>query len=154
MGYTTDFTGSIQIEPPLNADEIDYLNKFNRSRRMNRHSGPYNVEGSEQFGNFDIIDYNDPPEGQPGLWCQWVPTEDGSQLVWDGNEKFYNSADWMEYLITHFLRPAHIANMPFLQGHICNGEIEAQGEDSDDRWKLIVHNNVAIVKQGRIIYDD
>jgi hypothetical protein len=39
MGYTTDFDGHIQVSPPLNADEIAYLKKFNETRRMKRTSG-------------------------------------------------------------------------------------------------------------------
>ena len=38
---------------------------------------------------------NTPPFGQPGLWCQWVPTDDGHALVWNGHEKFYRSSGWM-----------------------------------------------------------
>ena len=145
MGYTTEFSGSISIEPPLNEDEIAYLEKFARTRRMNRKKGPYFVDGSGFAGQGhdpDIIDCNQPPPGQPGLWCQWVP--DGDGIEWDGGEKFYDSAEWMKYIIDHFLRPgAHAASeLPFLQAnHTCNGVIKAQGEDIDDRWKLIVEDN-------------
>ncbi|HRO59371.1 MAG TPA: hypothetical protein PKZ27_03015 [Rhodocyclaceae bacterium] len=147
MGYTTEFEGSIAIEPPLNAEEIAFLKKFNETRRMNRERGPYFVDGTGDFGqgaDSDIKDFNSPPEGQPGLWCQWRPTEDGTTIEWDGGEKFYYSVEWMEYIIEHFLKPGALAKdeLPFLQAnHICNGEIEAQGEDRDDRWKLVVQNN-------------
>lgn len=145
MGYTTEFSGSISIEPPLNEDEIAFLEKFARTRRMNRKKGPYFVDGNGFAGQGDdpdIIDYNRPPPGQPGLWCHWVP--DGDGIEWDGGENFYDSADWMKYIIDHFLRPgAHAASeLPFLQAnHTCNGVIKAQGEDIDDRWKLIVEDN-------------
>ena len=80
MGYTTTFSGGIVIDPPLNKAEIDYLNKFSETRRMNRTSGPYFIDGSGDFGqgcDKDIIDYNKPDASQPGLWCQWVPTKNG-----------------------------------------------------------------------------
>lgn len=151
MGYTTDFEGSVQIEPPLNQEEIDFLVKFNETRRMSREKGPYFVDGDGAFGQDhegDIIDYNSPPAGQPGLWCQWRPTDDGTALKWDRGEKFYHATDWMEYLIWHFLKPGAFAAsaLPFLQAnHTLNGVILAQGEDINDRWKLIVgDNNVSI----------
>lgn len=161
MGYTTEFEGSIAVEPPLSAEEISYLTKFNDTRRMRRKNGPYCVEGSGfSYGvDSDVIDHNNPPEGQPGLWCQWRPTEDGKDIIWDGGEKFYDSPEWMQYIIDHFIGVDPIAkkvdpeNFAFLQGHVCNGQIEAQGEYSDDRWLLIVENNkVKVAKSKRTEY--
>jgi hypothetical protein len=152
MGYTTDFKGRIKIDPPLNPEEIEYLTQFACSRRMNRKKGPYFVDGTGSYGqgeDFDIIDYNRPPMGQPNLWCQWTPTADGQFLGWDGGEKFYNSPEWMLYLIEHFLKPGCNARgaLPFLQNnHICNGRIEAQGEDNDDTWCLVVEDNRVYVE--------
>ena len=42
---------------------------------------------------------------QPGLWCQWVPSSDGTEIAWDEGEKFYNYEEWMQYLLDHFLTP-------------------------------------------------
>jgi hypothetical protein len=108
MGYTTEFDGSVSISPPLNAHEIAYLRKFATSRRMDRARGPYFVDGSGPFGqghDDDIRDFNKPPGGQPGLWCRWEPTKDGTAITWSGVEKFYNSEEWMTYLIDLFLKP-------------------------------------------------
>ncbi len=149
MGYTTEFSGSITVEPPLNAEEIAYLNNFAGTRRMHRRSGPYYC-GTGMCGQDledDIINYNNSGD-QPGLWCQWVPTEDGTAIQWDQNEKFYNSVEWMQYIIDHFLAPGAKAQeaLPFLQAnHVCSGVIKAQGEDMDDRWKLVVENNAVQV---------
>lgn len=153
MGYTTEFRGQINIDPPLNDEEMVYLQRFNETRRMNRTKGPYFVDGKGFHGQdheADIIDYNNPPKGQPGLWCQWIPNEDGTALVWDEGEKFYDSVEWMEYIIEHFLAPDAKAKgeLDFLQAnHILNGVIKAQGEDFDDRWKMIVENNKVRVEQ-------
>ena len=104
MGYTTDFVGRIDVVPALNAEEIEYINKFADTRRMDRANGPYFVDGDEQDNGPDVIyDHNSPPEGQPGLWCHWVPNDDGTAIEWDGGEKFNHSAEWMAYLIEHFL---------------------------------------------------
>lgn len=148
MGYSTQFKGRIEIEPPLNGTEIDYLKKFAETRRMNRRKGPYYVEASGFYGQEheeDVLDYNTPPVGQPGLWCQWVPTPDGTALVWDQGEKFYCADEWMAYLIDHFLKPNAVVKetglFDFFQDHILSGVVLAQGEEVDDRWTLTVVNN-------------
>lgn len=157
MGYTTEFFGSVLIEPPLNTYEINYLKKFSATRRMLRTLGPYYVDGSGFVGQGhdpDIVDYNRPPEGQPGLWCKWIPTDDGTAIVWDGREKFYDSPEWMQYLIDHFLRPVarakHYDDTQFEQftfDHVLNGTIYAEGEDRNDVWDLIVENNTVRVRE-------
>ena len=106
MGYTTEFTGRIHIEPPLNEDEYKYLQLFSSTRRMKCEQSPYYVAREGFMGQDngpDVLDYNEPPQGQPGLWCQWVPTEDKAGLEWNGVEKFYFAMEWMQYLVEHFL---------------------------------------------------
>ena len=84
----------------------------------------------------------------PGIWCQWVPTADGEALEWDGGEKFYNATAWMKWLIDSYLADTGI------QTHTLNGEIDAQGEDADDVWRLYVEDNVVSVATGTIVYGD
>ncbi len=157
MGYTTEFEGKIAVEPPLSAEEIAYLKLFANTRRMDRTLGPYFVEGSGFHGqgdDSDILNSNKPPEGQPGLWCQWEPSEDGTAIEWDGSEKFYNSEQWMKYLIDHFLKPNCLAKseLPFLQAnHVLNGVIGAQGEEDDDVWRLVVEDNRVFREDATII---
>lgn len=149
MGYSTEYTGTATITPPLNPTEIAYLTKFAETRRMHRDHGPYFIGGSGILGqgrDADIRDYNRPPAGQPGLWCQWIPTDDGTALQWDGNEKFYEGPAWMQYLIDHFLRPGATAQgqpgfEQFTFNHTVNGTLAAQGEIPDDQWLLIVTDN-------------
>ena len=160
MGYTTGFAGRVEIVPPLNAEEVAYLNKFSETRRMARSKGPYFVDGTGEFGqgrDSDIEDHNHPPQGQPGLWCKWVPTDDGMYIKWSGAEKFYDSAEWMKYLIEHFIKPGALAigKVPAIKGgHIVNGTIDAQGEDSSDVWKLIVKDNAVFVKRGCVVFEE
>jgi len=159
MGYTTEFSGYIEVDPPLNDGEIAYINKFAESRRMNRRNGPYYL-GTGDYGQDhedDIIDYNSPPAGQPGLWCQWVASEDGTRIEWDYGEKFYNAAEWMQYIIDHFLGhepQAKAEGFDFLEGHTLNGTIEAAGEEYGDFWKIVVKDNKVGVVQAHIVYDD
>ncbi len=161
MGYTTEFEGSVTIEPPLNEKEIEYLNKFADVRHMDRKKGPYYVGSTEDFGqgqDDDIIDYNSPDSSQPGLWCQWVVGNNPDSIFWDGNEKFYAAAEWMQYLIDHFIGKNPLAKLnskdfDFLQGHSVNGEFLATGEEEGDHWKIIVKDGIVTTKQGHVVYD-
>ncbi len=159
MGYTTDFNGRIKVTPPMTAAEVKYINAFADTRRMDREAGPYFVGGSGDFGqghDEDIRNFNSPDKSQPSLWCQWVASDDGEYIEWNGAEKFYEAGVWMEYIIDHFLSANPIAKnsnskwlSEHLQGHTCNGVIEAQGEEPDDLWTIVVQNNkVTIVETG------
>ena len=154
MGYSTEFEGRIDLNKELTDELFNFLMKFAETRRMKRDpkklkemgfEGDYGIEG-ELFvdgGGFagqdhddSIIDYNNPPKTQPGLWCQWIPTDDRKGLEWDGGEKFYCADEWMDYLIRRILAPA---------GFVANGLIQAQGEFEDDVWELAVSNNKVTV---------
>lgn len=164
MGYTTDFEGEFTITPALNEHEVAYLTRFAETRRMDRVSGPYFVGGTGEFGqgpDDDIRDYNKPPEGQPGLWCQWVPTEEGAALIWDEGEKAYYMDKWIVYIIDHFLRPgaqAQASNDPqfehFTFDHMVNGTVYASGEDYDDLWAIRIKDNDVRIFGGHIVYRD
>jgi hypothetical protein len=54
-----------------------------------------------------IVDHNEPPKEQPGLWCFWEPTGDGESYTWKYGEKNYVYKIWLEYLIAHFFKPWH-----------------------------------------------
>lgn len=166
MGYTTDFSGTFNLNKPLTQAHKDYINKFSETRRMKRDSskltadpireavglpvgneGAYFVGGQGYCGqdrDSSVLDYNNPPIGQPGLWCQWRVSEDGSKICWDGGEKFYRYVEWIEYLINHFLSP---------WGYTLNGEVEYQGEESDDFGKIVIVNNLVSVKAGKKSYE-
>jgi len=92
-----------------------------------------------------ILDYNQPPSGQPGLWCQWVPTHHvpSGHIEWDGGEKFYDYTDWIAYLIGHFLEP---------WGYTLNGEVRWFGEDREDFGVIRIVGNVVTSGTGTIIY--
>jgi hypothetical protein len=166
MGYNTDLEGRININPPLNEAEIDYLTKFAYTRHMTRKQGPFYINESRVysepfFNDPNCMNANSPEGGQPGIWCHFIPTVDGSELIWDEGEKTYDAEEWIRYLIDTFLKPnakakdsesSYFVNFTF--DHICNGELTAYGEDYDDRWKILVKDNVVSVKQGRIVYDD
>lgn len=159
MGYTTDFNGRFDVKPALDEETRDYLDAFSRTRRMARDPktvkemdpdweshcfkgqlGPQaayyvKVDDLRNYGQGDdasILDYNRPPEGQPGLWCQWVPSPDSAGIEWDGGEKFYNYIEWLAYIIDNFLAPS---------GHVVNGTVRWRGEEFDDVGMITVRDN-------------
>lgn len=163
MGYTTIFTGQFQLDRPLSRELRHYLNSFSESRRMKRNDHVHTLdpdavygftayvngferktlgEQGEYYANPDneemgaVADYNQPPDGQPGLWCDWAPNPDGTAICWNGSDKTYDSIEWLEYLIEHFLKP---------HGHTLNGVVDAQGEYDHDRYEIMIHDN-AVVK--------
>ena len=93
-----------------------------------------------------VVEYNQAPGerdgGQPGLWNQWNPNEDGTEIIWDGSEKFYNYTEWLEYLINTFLAP---------WGYKVNGQVEWRGEDNSDIGVLGVVDNVVTTHEGKTI---
>ncbi len=168
MGYTTDFYGEVTVTPPLNSAEIEYLTDFATSRRVHRTRGPlYANPGSSyrQPDEADVLSHSSPDPDQPGLWCQWIPNEDGTALTWDQGENFYNAAEWMDYLANRLLGPsaatyvaAHIAEdlrlAKFTCDHRLDGRIDALGEDPEDRWLLEVTDNQVRTLPGTIVYLD
>jgi hypothetical protein len=151
VGSTTDFIGHIDIDPPLNDAEIEYLSAFSASRRCERPGGPYAVPGNpmaESPSDFEGDTYNQEPVGQPGLWCQWVPCWDGCCLTFDGHEKFYSPVRWMRYLIAHFLKPgAHASRSGderfrgFTFDHRLDGMIVGCRRDDKELYAIVVSNN-------------
>ena len=160
MGYTTNLYGKLKFNRQLTVGEKNYLEKFANTRRMARNvdnmygvEGEFYVDGDGMMGqghDDNIIDYNRPPKTQPGLWCQWVPTEDGYGLEWDGYEKFYNYVEWLEYLIKSvFPWILEDGDEPL----VLNGEIEWYGEHREDMGKIFVHNNVVTTKEAKVVYE-
>jgi len=150
MGYTTDFTGKFFVSPAMHGSLITFLKKFADTRRMGRRDlneevygpeGAYFVGGGGEFGQAEdarVINNNRPPKGQPGLWCQWVPTDDGTAIEWDGGEKFYDYIEWLAYIMRHFLIP---------NGYILNGTVCWFGEERSDTGNIVVNNNVIRVSR-------
>lgn len=168
MGYSTYFTGSFSLSRPLTLAEHNYLTAFNQTRRMKRDvkmlhgipddkreavklplgpDGAYFVgyeAANGQNHSPDILEYNNPPVGQPSLWCGWVPSEDGMSIEHDGGEKFYGYIEWIEYIVEHFLTP---------WGITVNGTVEWHGEDPKDLGRIIVNGSQVTAKKAKIVYE-
>lgn len=149
MGYSTDFNGKFKLNKTLTPSLKEFLTKLNDTRRMGRNvsSNDFGVEGEffvdgegfkGQGNGSSVIDHNTPPKTQPGLWCQWIPTDDGNALEWDGGEKFYHYIEWLNYIIEKILKP---------NGYIVNGTVDWTGEDASDVGEMIVKNNKITIKE-------
>jgi hypothetical protein len=147
MGYDTDFSGYFKIDRPVDEDTYNLLYGLATTRRMARKAdaslygveGEFYVDGSDyghKTGEPPIIDINRPPCTQPGLWCQWLISDDRLTLEWDGGEKFYNYVEWLEYLVDRVIAP---------EGYELNGVVRWRGEDFEDVGTLIVRNNKVTV---------
>jgi hypothetical protein len=153
MGYTTDFIGHIEVNPPLNVAEQHYLHAFSASRRYDRAGGPYDVPGnpSAEYDDrpADLDAYNAVGPGQPSLWCGWVPCWEGCCISFNGHDKFYSATRWLTYLIDHFLAPkARAADSgldcfaEFTFDHVLDGIIAACRRDTRELYLIEVERNV------------
>lgn len=169
MGYTTYFEGEFKLDRPLTVAHKAYLDQFNQTRRMERDAdktalrgdprrlavglpvgeeGAYFVGESGMMGQntgHDVLDHNGPPKGQPGLWCKWVPNQDGTAIEWSEAEKFYDYTEWIAYLIEHFLEP---------WGYKVNGKVTWDGEDSDDKGTIHVKDNMVQAIRAEIVHPE
>jgi len=153
MGYTTEFSGEFKINKPLDDDTYKLLDGLSKTRRMARNVGPeygvegeFYIEGSGFMGQDDednVINSNQPPKTQPGLWCQWRPTDDKEYIEWDGGEKFYNYVEWIEYIIEKILRP---------RGYSLTGQVAWYGEESEDTGFINIEDNEVRTEVGETFY--
>jgi hypothetical protein len=165
MGYRTDFSGTLTLSKELTKEQLTFVNSLSETRRMSRDNtkllelykgehgypnadktnanevyglnGEYFVGGTGDGGqDYDdsIIDYNTPSESQPGLWCNWMV--EGTELEWDGGEKFYYYVEWLNYLVHHCFNP---------WGVKLNGKIMFRGEEMIDVGVIrVVNNNIEV----------
>jgi len=166
--YINDFSETRRMKRDVNKLMEKYNGKHGHpTPASDKPDDIYGLEGSYfvmndgdygQTHDETIIDYNTAPgyvgyltmrlgeqpheDAQPGLWCQWVIDEENN-LVWDGNEKFYEYVKWLKYLIKHFFSR---------WGVVLNGSFEWKGEDTDDIGKIVVENNVVKTLKGTIAY--
>ena len=167
MGYTTDFEGTCQFDTPLTPDQVAFIQKFSSTRRMKRDEAsvarradplreavglPVGTEGEYYvgadrydcgFNDKSVLNGNYPPETQPGLWCNWTVSDDGTEFKWNEGEKFYSYIEWLEYMIAHFFEP---------WGKKMSGNITWQGEDEEDTGTIIVDDNQITIDGDEIGY--
>jgi hypothetical protein len=121
MGYTTDFEGKLKLNKQLSLNDYRWLANF----AGERHEG-------EEADN----------QKMPGIWCQWIPSEDGWFIQWDEGEKFYDYVEWLQWLIVNFFQP---------NGYILNGKIKWNGEEQGDVGVIIVKNNLVSIQEKVLV---
>lgn len=106
--------------------------------------GEYFVAADGEFGDDkspDIIDYNEPPSDQPGLWCHW--RIENNHIVWSGQPKFSDFRSWLEYLIDNFFIPWR---------YKLNGSISYQFKfpfgDFPNGVMVVKNNDITIIRDG------
>lgn len=112
MGYTTNFEGKVNFSRPLTVIEYNELCEMNDD-----------PEKCRQYTPKDTL---------PNAYMQWVSNKDGTALVWDGGEKFYDYIHWLRWLIKYYFTPRDI---------ILNGEFRWAGEEVSDVGVLKVLDN-------------
>lgn len=161
MGYTTEFSGRARLTSNCSIPDgmIDFVNALSGTRRMKRNvppkygiDGEYYVLGGGSFGQDkekSIVNYNETPSSQPGLWCSWdiiketlpikksITSEEqilttNYYLKWDGSEKFYQYIEWLDYLIGKVFHPYGIK---------LEGNINWEGEDTYDVGEIWLFGN-------------
>jgi|SRR5277367_528930 len=169
MGYDIDFDGQVTVTPPLNAAEVAFLKRFAKTRHCACQSSKW-VADETLYCPPDRRTYCTASHlDNPGYYCKWEPSDDGTTIQWNEQEKFDDGEEWMQFLIEEFLKPnANIfttlipvingvavtdAHLIFeISGHVLNGVIDAQGEEPDDRWKLVVKDNVVTVVEPTVTW--
>jgi hypothetical protein len=125
MGYTTKFDGEIRFNRELVASEIVLLKEI---FEFDPRGGDYVKDSPYEFYYIDL---------------ELNETLDG--IAWNGAGKSYGMVEQVQYVVDRMIEKA-----PDL---VFNGEFLAQGEEHDDRWKLIVTDNkvseVKIVLKGK-----
>lgn len=161
MGYSTTYLGRLDIEPALNAAEIEWLRAFTCTDRVLHPDDPYAVPmnpGAECLTEPPVAR---PDDAQPPFAttvealarCDWLPCVEGCCLSWDGIEKSRAGVIEVQYLIDHFLRPeAHAAadgradfeHFTF-DHHVC-GVVAAERSDTRELFLLVAEDNTVAVR--------
>ena len=112
MGYNTKFSGALKLSRTLTLPEAAVILEANED--------PDTIKGP-----------------RPKSYMQWVPSETLDHIVYDGNEKFYNYVEWLQWLLDHLTT----------FGVTANGTLYWSGEDADDTGTIEVVESVVTVNE-------
>lgn len=119
MGYTTTFEGFFNLDRQLSPAHADAL---------------WELAGvdSRQYPQLRR-------EGAPEGYCQWQPTRRLDGIEWDGNEKFYDYVQWLQFIIDKRLKP---------WGYTLSGSVHYAGEGRGDTGMIAIIDGRAIKQKA------
>jgi hypothetical protein len=123
MGYNTDFEGEFHVVDSRGEPDELTMAVF---KQLN-----------------DLAEDGTEDSRAPDYWCQWVASDDGRAIYWNGGEKFYDYVEWIRYILDAILKPA---------GFGLVGEVVWNGEESSDVGKIIAKGNEIDTKRATITF--
>jgi hypothetical protein len=109
MGYI-EVSGAFDIISPLNSEQIVQINSYSNNC-------------TRKYTN------------QPSSQCQWIASDDGTQIIWNGNQCFDSYLEWINYLIVKYFEP---------WGLSLKGSVELWGSSQNDRCSIVIAKNISI----------
>jgi hypothetical protein len=136
MGYCTTFKGKLSFKHEATAKQLAELNKYLGADRRDLGYGPkIGVESDAQRRAF----YQDGKYGQYWYHIDLALTEDYSGLEWSGADKTYD----LEHIV-NWLTDKMREQWPDFE---LEGRLQAQGEDMEDRWELVMEEGRAVKRE-------
>ncbi len=123
MGYSTDFTGELTFSNDPTASELAYLNKFLGEDRRDLGFADDSVYENGKFG---------------GYWyhIDLELLDDFNGIKWNGAEKTYDLESIINW-VTHKMHESCYTSFKL------EGELLAQGERHEDRYRIVMKDGVA-----------
>jgi hypothetical protein len=118
MDYNTNFSGQLKFKNDVTSSKLAELNTFlGKDRRT--------------IGYRDDNIYEDGKYGDHWYRINLILLDDFSGIEWNGSMKTYGLEDIVNFLIDKCQLELE-------------GELLAQGEDNDDRWRLVIVDGRAV----------
>jgi hypothetical protein len=114
MGYSTDYSGELKFVVPLSSTELGALNLFMGADP--RDHKEWNA--SNEIGYIDL-----------------ELTKDFSGIKWDGAEKNRGMVEAVNLIVEQMKK--------IKPDFALTGAMQAQGEDIEDRWSLVIDGGIA-----------
>ncbi len=133
MGYNTDWNGVLNLSRELTPSEQQEWETIQNGRHDSQYS------------------YGDERREFPSIWCGFEVS--GDCFTWDCGEKTYEGVGWIKFFIDKLKEWSKNESI------YAWGEMQWDGEESDDIGRVVVEFNTITgkqsvkVQQGSIIYD-
>jgi hypothetical protein len=114
MGYTTKFVGGFALNRELTHREWMELKEL----------ASYDEDVYKR--------YTSTPDTIPTTYNQWTTNEDGTMIIFNGGEKFYDYVHWLRWIVKHYLKPRNLT---------IDGSVTWQGEKIDDVGIIFATDN-------------